>query len=40
MLARLGLARALAIEGNTPKARAAYLDLLTTWKEPIPICQS
>jgi eukaryotic-like serine/threonine-protein kinase len=33
MLARLGLARAFAIEGNTPKARAAYLDFLTTWKD-------
>jgi hypothetical protein len=31
-LARLGLARAYAMEGNTAKARAAYQDFLTLWK--------
>jgi DNA-binding winged helix-turn-helix (wHTH) protein/tetratricopeptide (TPR) repeat protein len=36
MLARLGLARAYAMEGNTPKARAAYQDFLTTWKDADP----
>jgi eukaryotic-like serine/threonine-protein kinase len=33
MLARLGLARAYAIEGNTMKARIAYQDFLTAWKD-------
>jgi hypothetical protein len=32
MLARLGPARAYAMQGNTPKARAAYQEFLTTWK--------
>jgi serine/threonine protein kinase/tetratricopeptide (TPR) repeat protein len=32
-LARLGLARAYALEGNTTKARAAYQDFLTLWKD-------
>jgi eukaryotic-like serine/threonine-protein kinase len=32
-LARLGLARAYAMQGNTEKARAAYQDFLTLWKD-------
>jgi serine/threonine protein kinase/tetratricopeptide (TPR) repeat protein len=35
-LARLGLARAYAVEGNTPKARSAYQDFLTLWKDADP----
>jgi tetratricopeptide (TPR) repeat protein len=35
-LARLGLARAYALQGNTPKARAAYQDFLTIWKDADP----
>jgi tetratricopeptide (TPR) repeat protein len=35
-LARLGLARACAIQGNTAKARAAYQDFLTIWKDADP----
>jgi eukaryotic-like serine/threonine-protein kinase len=35
-LARLGLARAYATQGNTPKARAAYQDFLTIWKDADP----
>jgi serine/threonine protein kinase/Tfp pilus assembly protein PilF len=35
-LARLGLARAYAMEGNTAKARAAYQDFLTIWKDADP----
>jgi tetratricopeptide (TPR) repeat protein len=41
-LARLGLARAYAIQGDTAKARAAYQDFLTIWKDAdpdIPILQ-
>ena len=32
-LARLGLARAYAMSGDTAKARAAYQDFLTLWKD-------
>ncbi len=32
MLARLGLARAYTMQGDTPKARPAYQEFLTTWK--------
>jgi tetratricopeptide (TPR) repeat protein len=32
-LARLGLARAYALQGDTAKARAAYRDFLTLWKD-------
>jgi hypothetical protein len=35
-LARLGLARAYALQGDTPKARAAYKDFLTVWKDADP----
>ena len=35
-LARLGLARAYAIQGDTAKARAAYHDFLTLWKDTDP----
>ena len=41
-LAHLGLARAGAIQGNIPQARAAYQDFLTLWKEAdsdIPVLQ-
>ena len=31
-LARLQLARALALAGDTVKAKSAYSDLLTLWK--------
>ncbi len=35
-LARLGLARAYAIQGNTANARTAYQDFLTLWKDADP----
>jgi DNA-binding winged helix-turn-helix (wHTH) protein/Flp pilus assembly protein TadD len=35
-LARLGLARAYGIQGDTSKSRAAYQDFLTLWKDADP----
>ncbi len=35
-LAHLGLGRAYALEGDTPKARAAYQDFLSLWKDADP----
>ncbi len=35
-LARLGLARAYALQGDTAKARGAYQDFLTLWKDADP----
>jgi tetratricopeptide (TPR) repeat protein len=35
-LARLGLARAYAVQGDTVKARAAYQDFLTLWTDADP----
>jgi hypothetical protein len=35
-LAHLGLARAYVLQGNTPKALAAYKDFLTLWKDADP----
>jgi eukaryotic-like serine/threonine-protein kinase len=42
MLARLGLARAYAMEGDTAKARTAYQVFLTAWKDAdadVPVLQ-
>ena len=35
-LAHLGLARAHTLQGDTAKARAAYQDFLTLWKDADP----
>jgi tetratricopeptide (TPR) repeat protein/predicted Ser/Thr protein kinase len=35
-LARLGLARSYALQGDTPRARAAYSDFLNLWKNADP----
>jgi serine/threonine protein kinase/Tfp pilus assembly protein PilF len=35
-LARLGVARAYALQGNAPKARVAYQDFLALWKDADP----
>jgi len=35
-LAQLGLARAYAMQGNSAKARSAYQDFLTLWKDADP----
>ncbi len=35
-MARLQLARALALSGDTVKAKSAYSDLLTLWKNADP----
>ena len=35
-LARLGLARAFAMQGNSAKAKTAYQDFLTLWKDADP----
>ncbi|MFZ0287084.1 MAG: protein kinase [Terriglobales bacterium] len=35
-MARLGMARAYALSGDTAKARAAYQDFLTLWKDADP----
>ena len=35
-LAHLGLARAYALQGDTAKAKTAYQDFLTLWKDADP----
>ena len=35
-LAHLGLARAFLLQGDSAKAKAAYLDFLTLWKDAVP----
>ena len=35
-LARLGLARAYALSGDTAKSRSAYQEFLTLWKDADP----
>ncbi len=35
-IARLDLARAYALQGDTAKARSAYQDFLTLWKDADP----
>jgi hypothetical protein len=35
-LAHLGVARAYAMQGDTPKAKMAYQDFLTLWKDADP----
>jgi hypothetical protein len=35
-LARLGVARSYALEGDTTKTRTAYQDFLTLWKDADP----
>jgi eukaryotic-like serine/threonine-protein kinase len=35
-MARLQLARALALSGDTAKAKSAYNDLFTLWKDADP----
>jgi hypothetical protein len=39
-LARLGLARAYALQRDTAKARTAYQDFLTLWKDADPTSPS